>query len=1689
MDSIAFEQESLQGLYDQGLYLRAYQRMREAIDARAFATVEEQLLAGRIVRHLGAPRLADYFHFQAYRRDRTHPLACYCRARAMLERRGPYAAWQIIRRLDARIQRGSAEVRAEWLAFQGLVAGIYRDFSTAEQLHAQAEAVSPQTPWIWVEKAATLEMADRYADALDAAEHILQLQPWFRAGVESKAHLLTLMGRDDEALALLCEGAQRTESLMMHFHLAMLQKELGRYEDAWETLSRCDALAPLAEKEVNGWLTSMKSDIAYDRGDREQSMAFAASSDVPFFRLLLTKMEAAPPAAKRVHLPVEFIRQHHMTCAPATLTAIGQFWGQPVDHLHIAEQICYDGTPWHNERRWAEENGWTTREFTITLESAKAMLDRGVPFTLTLTDVQNGHLQAVIGYDECRGTLLIRDPYVRNVIEAHIPELFTSQRATGPRGMALVPNAHAKKLTGFTLPDEELWNALYTLNLALTRHQRREAAEVLAQMMQSAPDHIITLHARMALARYDDDIAGSLGAVDAFLAHFPNDANMLMARLSCLRQLARRDERMQLLQQLCAQRKKKAESEATEMRGERPPSFVYFLQPYAQELSADAREHPRAINLLQRALRYAPTNADNYFTYANILWDQQQYVQAWELLRLALCLDEKNEQFAAMFFNTSRYLQRTDEALAFLRERYARFGKLSYQPVRTLIAALQQLNRTDESFALLEEAAKLRPDDGELLLFAADFHAQYGRFKQAEALLTRAKSNSNHADWLRAAAGIAVRHGELQAALALWREVLKTESLAMDAHSSVAQLLAETEGYAATLQYFETVTTRFPHYFPLHQTWAEWLKNADDLAGLERVLRRMLDTNPVESWTRRELAGTLMQLQRLDEALAEIELANQIEPGNTSTFSIYGEIYGKANRWSEAKAAYREAIRLSVDNTHALGKLVSSCDTVAERREALLFVLGELERQPIYGDSLLAFRHYAKSTLPPAELTSFMQRALDARSDLWQAWSAMIDQLRETGEFYQALTLARTATEQFPFQVVLWNDQALVCRMMGDVAGERAALEQALQIMPGYSQAIRNLAESYERAGDFAQATTILEEAVAHNPLEAGIQCDLISLYWNYGDKTKALERLRILLRIEPTNNWAWERYCNACQELGQMRELEDAVRAFTRKRPGSTQAWLTLARALTAPEHLQERLAACKRAIALDARCYEAYERQALLLAKAGRYQEALQACTLPGGRKTPSRLRHCAARIEIERGQPERAIALTKEIVADDPGYYDGWILLAKWYDDQGKTDEYAEVTGRLIRLNPQDALAFGYHGDAMTRLKKPAEAKQAFQRALELDPSYLYAGVSLLNLQTTDREYDAAAGTLAIIGPHMEPARRCQYAIRLYVKKGDEATAFQYLRELCAQQGEEAIEALSAVTDLMLEVGWAPRAEILFSEFLDKPEANPEVGASWVECRVKRNEYANDATIDRLLSKGLEAGSLAAARHLWYLGQVRRHQQAKRFIRERQALLRQHDMTWGMVGQYYMQTGEAQGALEWTADWEKRRDVKPWMLMSRAVVLRSQGDDLAAMKLHRKALTMPHDQSLPHHAVWAAFAAAEAGHVDEGLHFLYLAQQGELSDYLRFIAGLAHAVLVFQQAKANPATAFNLARASLRALHSSNRLTLPVRRSDVHSRYYYRTILLLTQGANNAAAWLWFAGQIIRLTLVFILFPKLG
>src|SRR5262245_29266658 len=234
----------IQALYDAGRYLQAYDATQPFGSFRNWTDRAARVLAGRLTANLGAYKLSRVLHWLAWRSDKSNPdLAAY-HAYTILHRRGPVSAFEFLEHFGDPPESFCADALVHFLTIRARVAAELRDFKLARQWLDRATALGRDHPWLATVRSYVLELQDRYAEALAAARHALELRPWYRPGVQALAHTLQLLDRDEEALAMLSEAAQHLESMHVVRQMATLQRELQLYGPAAESLGRFERLAP-----------------------------------------------------------------------------------------------------------------------------------------------------------------------------------------------------------------------------------------------------------------------------------------------------------------------------------------------------------------------------------------------------------------------------------------------------------------------------------------------------------------------------------------------------------------------------------------------------------------------------------------------------------------------------------------------------------------------------------------------------------------------------------------------------------------------------------------------------------------------------------------------------------------------------------------------------------------------------------------------------------------------------------------------------------------------------------------------------------------------------------------------------------------------------------------------------------------------------------------------------------------------------------------------------------------------------------------------------------------------------------------------------------------------------------------------------------------------------------------------------
>jgi len=1037
-------------LYNNGLYLQAYERAQVAGPLKLWTGRRSRLYAARLANHLGSPRVGRTLFRIAHRKFPTDPEVTYFHTYAMTGRRGVYESLKRVEQYN-NLPEASDEIRADWFSLRALLCAVVRDFENADRWIQQSLELQPDRSWIHVQHSIVLDVQDRSEEAFAASEKALQLRPSFRPAVQNMASRLVQAHRDDEAIDLLQKGIETIEAGDLRTQLGSLFLELERYEEARKLFSNIENYFPMLKMEpkVVEALAAMNSDMHYYCGDHLEAAKHAKKTNAEFHEEIAKRLEDPDFEGKRVRLDVEFVRQDHMTCAPATLTSIARYWDKPAEHLDIVEEICYDGTPAHNERRWAIEAGYETREFRLTWESAVSLIDRGIPFTLTTTEPGSAHLQAVIGYDAYRHTFLVRDPGDRHSREFDAKNTIERYESTGPRAMAMVPKDKADLLDGLELPESKFYDVYFKLQLCLEKHDRSKAAQVVEKLVQMDPNHRMTLNAKSVIARYDSDLSATLETTEAQLTKYPKDANLQLARLACLSELGKAKDRIEMLREL----------------NDDPKCHPVFWTQLANELMGDAREKENVDYLIRRSLKYQSEMPTPYSLMGSIKFEERLEDEAVEAFRLAACIDDKNEGRAKQYFYACRITNDTSKALSYLEDRVKRFETRSSLPARTLCWAYDQLENTKDSIRVLQSAYKIHRKDGEFLLYAAQYFSGLGKFEKAEQLLAKAKPVAHAQTWTRVAALVASYQGKNANALKYWTSLIKKDPLDMVAHRFATGLLADAGGSEAALKHLRTHVDRFPYSYALRSMLIDWVKQGTR-DEIETELNEFLRHHPEDAWAHRELASLHLSSREFELAEQHIAKAEEVEPDSLGDCLLRARFHQIRNEAPQAKEQFRKAIKISIDNEYAMAGLIQCCNTKADREEQLAFVLDELKRQVGLGEGLLVYHAVAQTCLDADELYESLNQILLESDERWQSWVAVCRQLSDMQKHDEAIELATQGAKKFPLLPRMWMELANANASAGRIDDEIAALRKAKEINPNWSELIRMLAEALDKKGD-----------------------------------------------------------------------------------------------------------------------------------------------------------------------------------------------------------------------------------------------------------------------------------------------------------------------------------------------------------------------------------------------------------------------------------------------------------------------------------------------------------------------------------------------------------------------------------------------------------------------------------------------
>lgn len=309
-----------------------------------------------------------------------------------------------------------------------------------------------------------------------------------------------------------------------------------------------------------------------------------------------------------------------------------------------------------------------------------------------------------------------------------------------------------------------------------------------------------------------------------------------------------------------------------------------------------------------------------------------------------------------------------------------------------------------------------------------------------------------------------------------------------------------------------------------------------------------------------------------------------------------------------------------------------------------------------------------------------------------------------------------------------------------------------------------NLAVAYSKNGNTDESLKVLSAIVKQHPSYAQGHFNMGAVYVQQNRFGEAAQEFKEALRLDPSDDVACLSYIKALVVLGQFDTAAPMIRGYRQRRPHEFDALYFSGVVDKGLGNYADAESALRQAVAMNPNYFDARYSLGYVLARLGRPSEArpeLEAAlklspdsskarfqlasvlrTLgmkdeanqqlstfekqkeQGVKQDVAGVKANQANADLQAGDPQKAVTLYRESLAEDPGnartYYDLALALDRLADYHSER----EALEKAVALDAQLALPHNQLGLLDLQANQSAEAEKQFQTAISLDPQYAEA-----------------------------------------------------------------------------------------------------------------------------------------------------------------------------------------------------------------------------------------------------------------------------------------------------------------------------------------------------------------------------
>lgn len=582
----------------------------------------------------------------------------------------------------------------------------------------------------------------------------------------------------------------------------------------------------------------------------------------------------------------------------------------------------------------------------------------------------------------------------------------------------------------------------------------------------------------------------------------------------------------------------------------------------------------------------------------------------------------------------------------------------------------------------LERAVKAKPEDFALRRNLLQFLVQQKNLSLAmDQVNDYLKGQPNDIEALSMKADLLARNQQgaaLETALNEMKVKFPTQPVGPFRLGSLYQSRGQHE---AALAEFDTALQRAPGaYEPLKALVTELLEQKHPDQALARLTKTLAD-NPNNTGAHQLLGSLHLTLGRAEEGLAELNKAIALTPTWLPPYLTLGAYYEKDGKLDEALAVYQKAQAVAGEDLEAkLGLDIAMANALERSRKPD-------QAEKIYRDFIAKAEtrpEAAKARLALAEFLGRAHRTADAKAVV--------------GEIL--------AADPRNLQALLTQGKLAMAEKKAPEAV--TAFQAALELQPEMTEALTLLAAAQQQGGETGKVQQTLEQAVKASPADFTTRRNLVQLLLQQNNPAQALAQAEDYLKVRPGSLDG----LNLKAELLALNKQNDAAVAvlqeIRRLYPDNAAAALRLGSYYLNTKAYDKALAEYGTARRISGNAYEAVL-----------------------GEVT----------VHMEMHKPDKALALIKKILADNPKHPGAYQVLSAVQFSQKHSDEGIQALNKAIELKPDWMLPYANLGGYYEKQGQTESALAVYRKALGVAPTDITMQLSVARVYENSNQHDKA------------------------------------------------------------------------------------------------------------------------------------------------------------------------------------------------------------------------------------------------------------------------------------------------------------------------------------------------------------